>query len=184
VTANTVTAYLLQQIQLHAHGDRHGLAPWSTTGNQDPGTSMMFCRIGGVGTKVVQIISCGVNSGSTDPSNLLLSASIGSRTRARAPAMRTATAGSDRVVNSPAGKRFSLWHVPTPSQNTSRGPRGARFTIAPKQSCDAQNGCRDNERPLSKERIYDSKVLQTRDHQEGRSDDNGPGSRSFPGRTE
>jgi len=32
--ANTVTAYLLQQVQLLARRDRHGLAPWSTTGNR------------------------------------------------------------------------------------------------------------------------------------------------------
>ncbi len=31
---NTVTAYLLQQIQLLVHRDRHGLAPWSATGNR------------------------------------------------------------------------------------------------------------------------------------------------------
>jgi hypothetical protein len=37
VTANTVTAYLLQQIQLLAHRDRHGLAPWSATGNRSAG---------------------------------------------------------------------------------------------------------------------------------------------------
>jgi hypothetical protein len=32
--ANTVTAYLLQQIQLLAHRDRHGLARWSATGHR------------------------------------------------------------------------------------------------------------------------------------------------------
>jgi multidrug efflux pump subunit AcrB len=32
-TANPVTAYLLQQIQLLAHRNRHGLSPWSPTGN-------------------------------------------------------------------------------------------------------------------------------------------------------
>jgi hypothetical protein len=31
---NTVTAYLLQQIQLFPHRDRHGLPPWSPTGNR------------------------------------------------------------------------------------------------------------------------------------------------------
>jgi hypothetical protein len=34
VWTNTVTAYLLQQIQLFPHRDRHGLPPWSPTGNR------------------------------------------------------------------------------------------------------------------------------------------------------
>ena len=32
--ANTVTAYLLQQIELLGHRDGHGLSPWSPTGNR------------------------------------------------------------------------------------------------------------------------------------------------------
>jgi hypothetical protein len=40
--ANTVTAYLLQQIQLLAHRDSHGLAPWSATGNRSAEPTFQF----------------------------------------------------------------------------------------------------------------------------------------------
>jgi hypothetical protein len=39
---NTVTAYLLQQIQLLAHRDRHGLSPWSATGNRSAKPTFQF----------------------------------------------------------------------------------------------------------------------------------------------
>jgi hypothetical protein len=37
-----VTAYLLQQIQLLAHRDSHGLAPWSATGNRSAEPMFQF----------------------------------------------------------------------------------------------------------------------------------------------
>jgi hypothetical protein len=40
--ANTVTAYLLQQIQLLAPRNSHGLAPWSATGNRSAEPTFQF----------------------------------------------------------------------------------------------------------------------------------------------
>jgi hypothetical protein len=40
--ANTATAYLLQQIQLLAYRYRHGLAPWSATGNRSAKPTFQF----------------------------------------------------------------------------------------------------------------------------------------------
>jgi hypothetical protein len=37
-----LTAYLLQQIQLLAHRDRHGLASWSATGNRSAEPTFQF----------------------------------------------------------------------------------------------------------------------------------------------